>query len=593
MTGSTTPSLLRRIEDEIENYLTAKVEISPGVQFSQYELIKRLYKFKNKDLNNGNKINPDLSYDYYFDIISSRCDSEVKNLRFDTKNIMTFSINPRKDFAAVYISNTQLKTWMAENGEDDKLKASVEEFTANGNVVFKRIAGGYEKVDPLNTYYTNIKAQTVEDTAVIQRHEMTASKIMRMDGWEHKEEIIENCGNKFYQSSDDTVTNDSTSKIYEFHEYTGEVSEKEFLALSGDESGDENTYFLAKVIVAGLSKGNAGERYVAFAERLPDSKTMFDYYIDAHRGPYKGRFWREGMYEILFDNQIRANEIGNQLAAGLEWASKTFFHSTDSSILANLRADMENGDVIIGKDLAQVNVRMQSLDQLIADWNRLMQHSDQLANSFEVVRGDTPPSGTPFRMGMLMDQNAGKLFVLLRQKISMPYKRVFKEWVLPELVKKLKGEEIFRLVGDAEIVDQFREIAVESWYTNNLVAIGPHTKEQAEALKQEKLDDLRNSDPVIENAKEIWQGVLPRMLVTITGENSDIQDQVQDLVNLVGLEQDPARVAWILDTIYKSRNIPIPPTKAEEAPENMMAQGNQPQPAQSPDMRAAQQQPIQ
>lgn len=567
-----TPSLFKRIETEIDNYLTNKVEISPEVYFSQYQLIKRLYKFKNKDLNKGSKINEDLSYDYYFDIISPRCDSEVKNLRFDTKNIMVFSQNPRKDFAAVYISNTQLKDWMMENGEDDKLKAAVEEFTANGNVLFKRVPGGYERTDPLNTVITNIKAETVEDTAVIERHEMTASQLVSMEGWKEVDDVIENCGNKFFQTSELTSESETTGNVYEIYEYTGEVSDKEFQELKGKTDGKENEYYLAKVIVAGLSKTGSSEKYTLFAERLNEKDTMFDYYVDAHRGPYKGRFWREGMYEILFDHQIRANEIGNQLATGLEWASKVFFQSSDQSILANIRADMENGDIITAKDLKQVDVRMQALDQLIADWNRLNADADKIANSFEVVRGDTPPSGTPFRMGVLMDQNAGKLFVLLRQKISMPYRRVFREWVLPELVKGLKGQDIFRLVGDADMLDQFREIAVESWYTENLVAIGPHTREQAEALKQEKLDDLRNSDPVIENSKEIWKSVLPRLMVTITGENSDIQDQLQDLVNLVGLEQDPDRIAWILDAIYKARNIPIPPPREEKPPENMTAE---------------------
>jgi len=48
--------------------------------------------------------------------------------------------------------------------------------------------------------------------------------------------------------------------------------------------------------------------------------------------------------------------------------------------------------VVITKDLAQVNVRMQGLDQLIADWNRLMSDADRLANSYDVVRGEAMPS---------------------------------------------------------------------------------------------------------------------------------------------------------------------------------------------------------
>lgn len=585
-----TPSIYKRIESEIHNYYSAEVEIAPDVKFSQYKLIKRLYKFRNNNLS-GSKINSDLSYDYYFDIISPRVDSEVKNLRFDSKNIMVFSQNPIKDFPAVFISNASLKSWMAENGEDEKLKAAVEEFTANGNVGFKKIDGGYETVDPLNTIITNQAAKTIEDTDVIERHEMTASQLKRMQGWENVDDTIRDCGNRFFSTSEQGQLNASTGKRYEIWEFTGEVSEKEYKECKGEDGGDEHTYFLAKIIFAGLKKGDSGSKYTLFIEKLPAKETMSDHYIYAHRGRYQGRFWRAGMYEALFDHQIRANEIGNQLARGLEWASKVVFRSKDPKVLQNIRADIDNGDVIIAEDLTQVDVRMQSLDQLIADWNRLMNDADKLANSFEVVRGESPPSGTPFRMGVLMDQNAGKLFVLLRQKITLPYKRVFREWVLPELVSDLKGEEIFRLVGDTDIIDQFREILVNSWYMQNLVKIGPHTSEQAKAIKDEKLDELRNVDPTIENSKEIWNGVLQRLFVTITGENSDIQDQIQDLINLVTLEQDPERLAWILDMIYRARNIPIPPKREQQPAENQIPerQAATNTPEKNPEVRAAQQ----
>lgn len=560
-------SLFKRIESEIQSYLNKDVELSDGVFFSQYKTINRIYKFKNRNLS-GSKINSDLSYDYYFDIISPRADSEVKNLRFDTKNILAFSQNPRRDFPAVFIANASLRSWMAENGEDEKLKAAVEEFTANGNIGFKKVNGGYEIVDALNTFITNIRAEHVDDTDIVERHEMTASQLMRMEKWDQEEitETIKDCGNKSFSATRETTAIDTTSKRYEIYEFTGEVNEKEFLALKGDKSGDENKFFLAKVIIAGLNSAGTGEKYILFSEKLRDKDKLSDHYIYAHRGRYEGRFWRVGMYELLFDHQIRANEIGNQLARGLEWASKVIFRSKDSKVLQNIRADIDNGDVIITDDLAQVDVRMRGLDQLIADWNRLNNDADRLSNSTEIVRGETP-AGTPFRMGLLMDQNAGKLFTMLRQKITLPYKRVFREWVLPELINYLKGEDVFRLVGETDILDQLREIMVESWYAKNLVAIGPHTKEIADTIKAEKLDQLRKVDPVIENVADIWKGVIPRIFITITGENSDIADQITDLMTMVKFETDPDRVSWILDTIYKSRGIPIPPKKEQAPPE--------------------------
>lgn len=569
-------SLYKRIEAEIQAYISNDIELAEGVHFSQHKLINRIYKFKNRNLS-GTKINSDLSYDYYFDIISPRADSEIKNLRFDTKNIVAFSQNPRKDFAAVFISNASLRSWMAENGEDEKLKAAVEEFTTNGNIGFKKVKGGYEITDPLNTYITNIGAEHIDDTDIIERHQMSAPQLMKMSTWDKDSvsETISECGNKSFSATRETTPTTSTINKYEVYEFTGVVNEEEYNECIGAKGGDKDNYFLAKVIVSGLTASGKGEKYTLYAEKFKDNETLSDYYIYAHRGRYEGRFWRVGMYELLFDHQIRANEIGNQLARGLDWASRVIFRSKDSKVLQNIRADIENGDVILTDDLSQLDFRMHGLDQLIADWNRVNNDADRLSNSLEIVRGEAP-AGTPFRMGMLMDQNAGKLFQFLRQKITLPYKRVFREWVLPELLSHLKGEDVFRLVGETDILDQLREIMVESWYAQNLINIGPHTREIADTIKAEKLDQLRKVDPVIENSKEIWDGVQKRIFITITGENSDIADQIQDLFALVRLEQDPDRISWILDTIYKARGIPIPPKK-EQAPPEPMTPGNEPQ----------------
>jgi len=543
--------------------------VSPGVFFSQYRLINRIYKFKNCDLT-GAKINPDLSYDYYFDIISPRTDSEVKNLRFDTKHVLVFSKNPRKDFPAVFVSNAVLDNWMAENGEDLKLKSAVEEYSSNGNIGFKKVGGGYERTDALNTFVTNTIAETVDDTDLIERHEMTASEIKEMSEWDQDvaDAVIKDLGNKSFSATEETTDIDSTNKKYEIHEYSGEVNEKEYNRVKGKERGNKNNFFLAKVIVAGLKKGGRGKKYTLFAEKMKG--VMSDHYIYAHRGKYNGRFWRVGMTELLFDHQIRANEIGNQLARGLEWSSKVVFKSKSPQILQNIRADLDNGDVVISEDLSQVDVRLRAIGDLIADWNRVMTDADVLSNSSEVVRGDSSPSGTPFRLGALQDANASKLFTILRQKITLPYKRVFREWVLPELLSDLKGKDIFTFVGEVEILDQLREVMVESWYMNNLVKIGPHTKEIGDAIKAEKLDEMRRIDPVIENTKGIWKDVKKRMYITITGENSDAADNIQDMVQLLNMEQDPARIAWLLDSIYKMRGIPVPPPTEQEPAETQL-----------------------
>ena len=500
-------------------------------------------------------------------------DNEVKNIDIDTKDILIFSENPVADFAPVFIANAAMKEYMWDTGRAEEMNAVAELYSGDGNVLFKKVKGGFQTTDPLNTYITIQTAETVDDTAIIERHMMTQSEIRSKEGvWNQTaiDHVIKNCGGKTFSPTLRTGTRSTTSPFYEIYERTGEISEAALFEAQKREDGakgSDSKYVLAKIICAGLSDGGADEKNVLYAEALPAGKKRSDYYIEAHRGAYKGRWWREGMYELLFDHQIRANEIGNQLAKGLEWASKTFFKSADVRTIQSLKTDLQNGDIIRSDDISQVEVRMQGLDQLIADWNRLMADADAIANSFEVISGDSLPANTPFRLGQLLDVNATKLFVFLREKLGNAYSRVFRSWILPEMVKDLRGKDIFRLTGNSDLIDMFFEIAAQNWYIDNLVEIGPHSPETAMLLKAEKMEELKKNDPLIKNSRDIWNDVIQRLYVTITGENTDLGAQLETLANLIQFEGDPARRAYVLDLIYKTKGIPLPPPPVPQVQE--------------------------
>jgi hypothetical protein len=81
----------------------------------------------------------------------------------------------------------------------------------------------------------------------------------------------------------------------------------------------------------------------------------------------------------------------------------------------------------------------------------------------------------------------------------------------------------------------------------------------AKALKEAKLEELSQTEPLIENAKELWDGILSRTRVTITGENYDVSENLQTIASVLTFEQDPVRRAFLLDTIYAAKGIPVPP----------------------------------
>jgi len=281
-------------------------------------------------------------------------------------------------------------------------------------------------------------------------------------------------------------------------------------------------------------------------------------YKEAHRGKYKGRWMREGLVELLFDCQYRANTIGNQLAKGLEWASKVIFRSSDQLIVQNVHTDMKNGEIIRSQDLQQIVLRMTGFDQLVNDWNRIIQLADAIANSYEVVTGESLPSGTPFRLAATLNINANKLFDFLREKLGLAFQELFQDWILPDLIKDLRAKEILKLTGDSDYLNRYYELVVNGWYIENLLRLPPHTKEQAEILKQNKLNEIKQRpEQLIELEEGLLDDYQPKASVIITGENLNLNSELETLSSFIALEQDPIRRTALIELAMKKKGIDV------------------------------------
>jgi hypothetical protein len=549
-------NILDIITEEVHKYLFESVEVGDGIKFSEYKLKKRINYFRHNYYPTG-KVTEDGDVDYWFDLIQPRVSTGVKNMRMDSKYFLVFSKNPIKDFPAVYIANTKLADWMEETHRSEEFNESTSEYYGTGNVLFRKIDRGYEVSDFLNTFLTNTTAKTVNETAVIERFYLTQSELRAKDGlYKNVEEVIEHCGNKFFSKTELGTEESKTAPIYELYRRTGEVSEEVLFKAQGKKGGKKEKFLLARFIVVGVKKGKTGERYVLFAEPLEGK--MSDYFVEAHAGDYKGRWWREGLYELLFDYQTRYNDITNEMSRGLSWASKTLFRHTDIRTLQNIRTALSNGALIKSADIQQIEVRMQGFDQLANERNTIIALADHVANSFEVVTGEPQPRKTTLGEVEIQDINATKFFEHLRKKLAIAYRRVYREYVLREFVKDISGQDIIRLTGNPQILDAFREMVAESWFWKNIALIGPHTPEMRQQLIALKTQELSQLDPTIQNTKEIWKGVLPRLFVTIVGENFNLDEQ-KTVMQMLQFEQDPGRRAWLTDYIYRAKGIPVPP----------------------------------
>lgn len=556
------------MENEINNYLTGTVEISEGFRFSQYKIIKRIVLYANQIFPKG-KIDKQGNYKYWTDVTQPRIDSEVKNIDFDTKDILYYS-EAEKDAAYMILCNLSNKEWLRNNNQAEELNDAIEEFSGWGNVVWEKIKGGYERSDLKNFYVINQQAKTLDDTPVIKRHIYTQSDLRSKAGtWKQVDEVIKSCGNRGFTPTPQGSVENKETPYYEIYQRDGEISEQALNEAQGKPGGDENKFILARVIVAGLKKGEKGGRYILYADKLPGK--MSDWYKEAHRGRYNGTWWRPGLIQLMFDIQTRSNEISNQIALGLEWASKVLFSGEDKLIANNIMTDLKNGDYIRGKDIKQIEVRIQGLDQLIADWNRLQMAADKICNSYEIVNGETP-AGTPFKLANLSDQNATKLFDFLREKISNALQSVFEDWIMPAQLKNLKAKDVLRLTGDSDLMQSYYMMVVNAWYIKNLIAIGPHTPEMAQALKEKKMQEIMSKKEQFVKLEDEWlDGVKPRISVVISGENVNLRRELETLGNFIALEADPVRRTALIEKAMKRSGVDVS-TLPKTPPQQMVQQ---------------------
>jgi hypothetical protein len=545
--------MLKKIEAEINDYIDKSIDLSDGVTFSQYKEVVRITKYQNHTYAGNKKTDSQGNYKYWSDIISPRVDSEVKNIDFDTRDVV-ISSKIITDRLAVFISNLYLGQWMENNKKAEAINEDVEDFSAWGNVVWKKVKDGYEKVDLKNFYVLNQTAKTLDDSDVIERHLLTQADLRaKSDVWKNVDVVIKNCGDRFFKETAKATETTSSTPYYEIYERNGDVSTEDLKKLQGKTGGDKDKYVLAKVIVAGLKSGEGGERQVLFAEEISEKP-----YREAHRSRFEGRWFRKGLYETLMDCQVRANEISYQIARGLEWASKAIFKDSSELIVQNVLTNIRNGDIIKTQELSQVEVRMQGLDQLIADWNRNLEMADRLANSYEVVRGESLPSGTPFRLGSLIDQNANKLFNFLREKLALGLEAVFNDWILPDVMKELRKEKIIELTGNEKHLEEYHKMLAKAWYIKNLLIIPPHSAEQAEQFLGMKAEEYKKNDKTtIEMEKTLWQGFKPRARVRITGEGVDLTGELQTLANFIQLEMDPVRRSALIEMAMSKKGVDI------------------------------------
>ncbi len=528
-------NIFAQLQKELHSFFNDKVHIagteinnSPqllsnkakGYDFNQNQTVNLIELYANSKFESG-LIDSERQRKVFLNICKFRADVAAKQTDLDVKDFVFIPQEFSSTWGAFFLSK-QFKMWAKKNYFGKLINETNKDYSKFGSAVLKRVGKKLERV-PLRTLRNDQGAKSLKEARyVIQEHaEMT---LARMDEYEE------------WDTSNLEMAFDEETVVYERY---GPVPKKWFyeqkkLNTQGI-SDKESIECMAILTLASMKKedpaGNILFLEVCAAEDRP--------YEEVHWNRIDGRWLGLGEIETQFENQIYRNMIENLRKRSLLWASKKVYQSKDpDSLLAkNLVRDVKDGDILkisLNGEITQVNQATQALGDYAAAEQNIEQNADQQSFTYEVATGEALPSGTPFRLGVVLSNAVNSHFELKRENLGLFFESVVYELLLPVFKKEYKDQHTITLATTEEGVEELRQEAIN-------LTISQKVKE---ALLEGRFPDIITMRLDIENdfksRKNLFVDIKDNFYddlkvttqLVITGEQVNLPKRIETLTTL-------------------------------------------------------------
>lgn len=468
-------NIFSQIRKEQWDYMFNWISIVPGYTFNTYWTIKRIHLYLNSRYEDATQY---LGRDkIFFNIVLPPCEVAMRMLNIDTKNIRLWPLNPESQFST-YLLEKELRQWLKGHKFGKVLNQLAEEAPRFGSVVLEKTTDGAEAVD-LRRIILDPTVQSIQDSRFVTTINYLTPTQMRATTWDKTE--VETAIERFQNANTTEPYEDqsvnvnimrSTPYIKVFKRYgevpTWWVDDK---AKPGTDAGDK--LVKALFIVAGAdwqSKNIEGKPVGELGVILFKSVWRKDWpFKDFHYMKTRGRWLGIGIVEMLFDVQVRVNEMKNQKRLAMEISAMHLFQTPDKSIVRNVLTDLQSGDLMISKQgITPIETEERALPAFKDEEQSYNAQTDKLSFAYEALRGDTGDASTPLGTTQIAVAQGTSVFAFKKENLSLFIQDFFNDLVLPELLKDLTPEHIMRFTGSSMELQKMDTAAAEV-YANDYV----------------------------------------------------------------------------------------------------------------------------
>jgi hypothetical protein len=576
-------NIFQFVRQQRDDYKQKEVSIVDGLAYNQYQVIRRAELYYNSQFETGNKDSLGREKPFY-NIVKSRVNLATRATDLDVKDVQVES-DVSDDYVRSFLFAKENRNWMRDSGFAKLLNKMGKTRAKFGGVLVKKTEHNGELEIHVVPWKDVITDQTdIMKGVIIERHFYTPSELKAMEGvWDNVDKAIRTADEDKDENTEHNATETPGSYI-EVFEIHGDLPVAYLKIADGKEPKEEDWYTYQKQvhIVAGVDDIGRDQD----DEIIEHGITLF--YGKEKNSPYKYLPWDEvdgrglgvGVIEDSFESQVWTNDAKLKERDLLELASKVLYQTPDKKIGKNVLTDVETGDIIThadNKPLSQVNTLTGNIPVFENSINSWKDQADRTTSTFESNTGENLPSGTPFRLGAIQNQEANSHFVYRLEEMGTFVEEIYTDWVMPYFEKKLKKGHTLASEFSREELDKIDEAYIESQLQEEILkqrergVLITDVEAERQRLKQKMMQT--KSHRYLEIPDEYYKNLKAKVRVIITNEQRNkavlLESLSNILANIIKLPQvfPPAMVKKLLEKIMEISGISPIEISSSDAPQ--------------------------
>lgn len=579
---------LQTIESD---YKDGTIEIVSGLSFSQYQTLRVIDFYSNSKYLLGNKYDNGKEKPFY-NVVNTMVDTAVVATDIDTKDIVVEADN-EESYDKSFLFNHEIQQWMKESDFAETLNEMGETRARYGGVVIKKCVEtdgkdkGKMEVEVVDWKNLCTDPVSFKNGAKIEKHFLTPNDIRKKkDVWKNTTEAIDLYSKKGYTKVAERIEVWEAEGVFPVSYLEDEA---EFDGNDKEDYSLQHHFFCVK----------GGKAVHLFWEELKESQYK---YLEWKR--VAGRALGRGVVEEGDESQVWTNDAIQKEQSAMELAGKILLKTNSKKIGNNVTTEYDNGSIITLEENKDINVINLLPPGILPEFQNLVEkwwsQYERATSSYSAVRGETPPSGQPYRLQALVSQAGSSHFDYRREEWGIFLKEVFYDWVFPYLQKKISKQHI--LASDFSPEELVKLDEAYAKYNANQFAISKMlnglivSPEEYAMTLQEYMQSIGRGGKrrFLDIPDGYYKDMEAKLSINITGEQKNKQAVMESLTNVLQtvamnpmILQDP-NMSMIFNKILETSGSGLSPIslskggmQQQQGMAQQQPQGPQGQPGQS------------